>query len=219
MKVDDGYDVATDPWAESLSDSNLNHILLSLSPYDFFFGPKSRVTPDVEPPPRLDYRSIHMMLALCRPGLSKHYMKRWDYLADSRRKYLFLHHKFYWAYHALQDVRAYEEIMVKKKGDLVEQIRDWEQGGVSGAGMEKKRRELEDVMFLIERNRAEMPELTEKVKHLAKVRDQVAAWLSDLKLTLLRNDLKTLVYMAKKGFEVRQRQKAKEGEPMSGCRK
>ena len=213
-RIHDSFNSITDPWAGFLHESNLHHILLSLYPHEAFFGPKSCVFPEVEPPPhRIDYRTIHMMLTICRSGLSKHYLKRWDYLADSRKEYFILHYKFSWAFHGLQDAKAFEEIMVKKAGDIKEQIGDWTREGVTGAGMEKKRKELEDLMFQVERNRAEMPRLTEIVKALAKKRDRAAAWLGNLKTILMKDDLRMLVCLTKNLLQKVKSQLATEDEP------
>ena len=206
------YKPATDPWAAFLSHYDPGYLVYSLTPYDYFFGPESRVKPDVEPPPRINYHSLHVMLDLCRNRLPKHYLKRWDYLVDARKRYYYIHYKFYSEFHGLQDLRAFEEVLVTRKGDLVEQIRAWEKEGVTGAIVNKKKRDLEDMMYQIEKNRAEMPVLIEKVKELAKTRDQAASWLSEMKLTLLREHMHPLVYYVKKAIETMQRQEQEEGK-------
>jgi len=211
-KRDGCYRPATDPWAAFLSHYDPGYLVYSLTPYDYFFGPKSRVKPDVEPPPRINYHSLHLMLDLCRNSLPKHYLKRWDYLVDARKRYYCIHYKFYSEFHGLQDLRVFEDVLVTRKGNLVEQIRTWEKEGITGAVLGKKKRDLEDMMFQIEKNRAEMPVLIEKVKELARTRDQAAAWLSEMKLTLLREHMQPLVYFVKKAIETLRRQEQEEGE-------
>ena len=103
--------------------------------------------------------------------------------------------------------------MVKKARDIKEQIGDWTREGVTGAGMEKKRKELEDLMFQVERNRAEMPRLTEIVKALAKKRDRAAAWLGNLKTILMKDDLRMLVCLTKNLLQKVKSQLATEDEP------
>jgi len=209
------YRPATDPWATFLSHYDPSYLVHSLTPYDYFFGPESRVRPDVESPPRIDYHSLHIMLDLCRGCLPKHYLKRWDYLVDARKRYYYIHYKFYSEFHGLQDLRTFEDVLVTRKGNLVERIRAWEKDGITGAVVDKKKRDLEDMMFQIEKNRAEMPVLIERVKELAKTRDQAAAWLSEMKLTLLKEHMQPLVYFVKKAIETMQRQEQEEGESSS----
>lgn len=160
----------------------------------------------------LDYHRLHLMIAFCRPRLPKQYLKRWDYLADARIQYLHLHYIFYTRFNGLQDLRVFEDVLVMRKGDLIEQIREYEEEGRSGAAMDKKKRDLQDIMFQIERNRAELPVLTEQVKYLASKRDKAASWLSEMKLNLLKEQVPPLLYFTKKLVEAEQRQEAERGE-------
>lgn len=214
-KLVGGYDPSEDPWAVHLKDATPNQILLSLSPYEAFFGEKSWHKPQIEPPPQIDYRAVHLMLVLCRSSLTKHVLKRWDYLVEARKQYFWIHHKFHVEFHGLQDARAYDEMIVKRTGDLKEQFEDWEKQGVTGPGMERKKQEFDDLMASIERNRAKMSELINTVTDLAKRRDQAAAWFSNMKSEIVKSDLRALVYLTGKLYESAKAKSAENGEPQS----
>ena len=187
-------------------------ILCSLTPGDFFFGAESRLASEIEPPPLLDYHTIHMMIGICRQFLDKHDIKRWDYLADSRKNYFEVHQQFYKAFNSLQDAEAYELITTEKKKELELQIQQAEVNGTAKMVVAKKKRDLEDLVWSLAKNRLEMPALAEALRRKAKVRDHAASWLSNMKMQLLRQDLPALVYLVRQVFQNKQRYQAKEGE-------
>ena len=215
IKFDQGYDRTKDPWAGFLYQDNANHILLSLSPYEGFFGPKPWLTPQVEPPPEIDYYALHMMIDLCRSSLDPRVLKRWEYLAESRKSYFCIHHKFFMAFHGLQDARSFEEIMAKRMEDLKERIRSLENEGIIGSSIGSKKRDLEDSMIQIGKNRIDMLKLTKTVSELAKSRDQTASWLSRMKSDIITSDLQQLVYMTQKIYENAMSQKPENSRSFS----
>lgn len=134
--------MATDPteWLMRVPNSHVEktRILCSLTPNEFYFGADSPVAPDIEPPPLLDYNIIHILIGVARPFLDQHDIKRWDYLADARRKYFEVHQNFYKAFHDLQDAQAYEKIMVRRKAELEVQIVQGEAQGTAKAVIDKR---------------------------------------------------------------------------------
>lgn len=201
--------MATDPaeWLLRVSASHVEktRILCSLTPNEFYSGADSSIAADIEPPPLFDYHKIHVMIGIGRPFLSKHDIKRWDYLADARRKYFQIHQNFYKAFHDLQDAQAYQRIMVTRKGELEKQIVQGEYRGTANAVIDKYRRDLEDVVWNLTKNRLEMPLLGMALSKRAKMRDRAAAWLSSMKMYLLQDDLPALMKLVRQLLQNQQR--------------
>ena len=209
--------MATDPteWLLRIGYSHVEktRILCSLTPNEFYFGADSPVAPDIEPPPLLNYNAVHIMIGIGRQFLSKHDIKRWDYLADARTNYFVAHQNFYKAFHDLQDAQTYEKIMLERKAEIEVQIMQGEAHGTAKVVIDKKRRDLEDIACNLTKNRIQMPALAQAVREKAKVRDRTASWLSNMKSHLLERDFPALVYLMQQIFQNKQRYyQAKAGE-------
>lgn len=201
-------------WLLGIPEAHVNklRILCALTPEEYFFGPKSRVQPDIEPPPFFDYRAVHVMLALARPALDQNTLERWNYLVQARRGYFEVQHKFFDLYHALQDAEAFGRIMFERKCELEQQLLKDEKDTALMQSLEKRRNNLDDLTCILARNRRDVADLVRKVREKAKARDQATAWLSNMKIQLSRNDLPHLVFLAKQNYQAKMNQALEKGE-------
>lgn len=142
------------------------------------------------------------MIRLCAPHVErkdrKKFLKRWEYLAQSRSGYFAVHDRFFQAFNKLSDTRAFDKIMKEKCETMSERFKIMEKSGIAVAILNQKKRELEDTRLQFEKNRGKSIQYLKAVQDLAKKRDEAAAWLSQSKLNMVNGDLKHLVDNARR---------------------
>lgn len=164
--------------------------------------------PDIEPLPHLDYYLLNQLVALARPHLNKHQLKRLEYTVDARRSFYEAHQKFQIAYRDLLDAYVCAELLDKKCEALKRQLADTLAVAASdGTAASSIRRQLSAIDIQRRSNNEDMRVCLQYTWARTKKRDHVALWYSNLKVLFLRDEMPLLLALGKQSYEraVRQR--------------
>ncbi|KAM0801492.1 hypothetical protein BDR22DRAFT_174462 [Usnea florida] len=156
----------------------------------------------IEPLPHLDYYLINQLISLARPHLTKHDLKRMEYLADARRSFYVGHAKFQEAYRNLQDADACGDILDNKFEELKRELADaLAKESSDAADVARIRKQLHATELQRRTNNESMRTRLETLQTRAKARQDTTAWFSNLKVVFLKDELPGLVALGKKSYE------------------
>ena len=155
----------------------------------------------MEPLPQLNYFLIYRLIALARPHLNKHHLKRLDYVVDGRRSYYESHAKFHEAYRDLSDAYACAQILDKKAKELKAKLEDALAAVDGSSKVAAARTQLDAVQTQRMQNNEDMRVRLEVLEQRTKTRQHVAAWFSALKVVFLRDEVPWLVALGKQCYQ------------------
>ncbi|KAL8689035.1 MAG: hypothetical protein Q9218_005202 [Villophora microphyllina] len=153
-------------------------------------------SPNEEPNPQIDYRLLHILIAMAQAELSKRDIKQFDYLAQVRKTYYRMQTKYEHFYRELQDTNAYAVILENQQKEIRE----------SEPLDEVK---LKDVERRIVMNFKEMKSQAENVKKLWQKRNEVANEFSKAKVTILKTYMPRFLIIGKEAYKNRQKPKGR----------
>ena len=139
---------------------------------------------DIEPPPHIDYGLTHSLIKLSHHALTKHDLKRYDFLSTAREEYYKAHFRYQHAYRAVADAQAYEKILDVERDEIY-------------AYGEQRESQWADSDRQKETNAQDLLRRLEEFKEEKRERNAVTLRLSQAKRVFVESDLGRLVYVCK----------------------
>lgn len=156
----------------------------------------------IEPLPHLDYYLINQLISLARPHLTKHDLKRMEYLADARRSFYVGHAKFHEAYRNLLDADACGDVLEKEFENLERELAEaLANASTDATVIARIRTQLHATELQRRTNNEAMRTGLETLQTRAKARQDTTAWFSNLKVVFVKDELPALVSLGKKSYE------------------
>lgn len=149
---------------------------------------------DTEPLPHLDYCLLNTLISATRSHLDKHTLKRFDYLADARKKYYVAHTKVYAAHRVLLDSHTYHEMLEKDWVRLTGLAKEQGKGDM-GPGL------VRDMCYnelLKRKNMVAMADALLDFKKTSAARKAVAMEFGNMKWIFYTKDMPDLVNLGKR---------------------
>ncbi|KAL6717371.1 hypothetical protein ACLMJK_005286 [Lecanora helva] len=183
------------------------------------------VTRDCEPLPELDYHMLYVLINVLRPYLSKRDLKRFDYVAQTRKWYFVGLAKFQEAYRELEDANAYAKILDKQFDELAQEYSKT----ISSSPNESTspdpdieqhvitlNRKMATIELARRKNNQDLQRLLSVVDRRTKARDHSTAFFSDLKRKFSQREVPALMEMGKHFYAHQERKKAEQQKRSSG---
>lgn len=153
----------------------------------------------IEPLPHINYFLLNRLVALARPHLTRHQLKRLDYVVDARRSFYESHAKHGAAYRDLLDADACAETLDQKFKELTSRLAD--AVSIDSNNVPSIRKDISDVEKQQMNNNEDMRVRLLNLEEKTKTRQHVAAWFSELKVVFLRDEMPWLVALGKQCYQ------------------
>lgn len=182
----------------------------------------------IEPLPHINYFLVNHLIRLARPHITKHQLKRVEYVVDARRSFYEGHAKFQVAYRDLLDAYACAQTLEKKDEELKKRLADTLAANdgsnqtatnTTTTTVALLRNHIAAVELQRRNNNDDMRIRLDALNVRTKSRQHVAAWFSELKLVFLRDEMPRLVALTKQLYQVAMSQQQQQQQPECMCNK
>lgn len=178
-------------------------------PNKFFFGEESPVQPELEPGPRLDYKTIYSWAVQFAPlfkdrAEKKKFFEAFEAVAEARSNYHRCSLENQKAHNEVQDTSMFHNMMTERKEEVEKQIALWQEKEGMESVLKKKEMELETIKWQIKMNHKSCTALFPKAQTLARLKAQVSMHFVDMKMSLIKNHLPQMAALEKQFWKEQQ---------------